>query len=266
MSEASGPVAAEQKIAHRAAAPDHCDGRRCPRGRARPAAQMRHHAPRARHGRPSAAAAAPGRVRGPRPHHRRPAALGRQRGRDLDPHGRSLQPVRTRRSARVSTRQLAAAGLSRAKIRTLRAIADACSNGLDLAGLDGASEEQVHAALTEVVGIGPWTADVYIMFCLGRADGWAPGDLALQIAAQRAMGLDERPSADDAQGDRRALAALARRGGAAAVGLLRGAQTEGLGGAGLDATSSTDHASSLAAQRPHRWWCCCTAMAPTATT
>jgi DNA-3-methyladenine glycosylase II len=92
--------------------------------------------------------------------------------------------------------QLAGAGLSRPKIRTLRAIADACTNGLDLAGLDGASEEQVHAALTEVVGIGPWTADVYIMFCLGRADGWAPGDLALQIAAQRAMGLDERPGAD----------------------------------------------------------------------
>ena len=91
--------------------------------------------------------------------------------------------------------QLAAAGLSRPKIRTLRAIADACCNGLDLAGLDGASEEQVHAALTEVVGIGPWTADVYIMFCLGRADGWAAGDLALQIAAQQALELEERPSA-----------------------------------------------------------------------
>ena len=96
----------------------------------------------------------------------------------------------------LSDPQLAAAGLSRPKIRTLRAIADACTNGLDLAGLDGASEEQVHAALTEVVGIGPWTADVYIMFCLGRADGWAPGDLALQIAAQKAMGLDERLGAD----------------------------------------------------------------------
>ena len=92
--------------------------------------------------------------------------------------------------------ELAAAGLSRPKIRTLRAIADACTRGLDLAGFDAASEEQVHAALTEVVGIGPWTADVYIMFCLGRADGWAPGDLALQVAAQRAMGLDERPNAD----------------------------------------------------------------------
>jgi DNA-3-methyladenine glycosylase II len=92
--------------------------------------------------------------------------------------------------------QLAAVGLSRPKIRTLRALADACLNGLDLTRLDSFSDEQVRAALTEVVGIGPWTADVYVMFCLGRADGWAPGDLALQIAAQRAMGLDERPSAD----------------------------------------------------------------------
>jgi DNA-3-methyladenine glycosylase II len=99
----------------------------------------------------------------------------------------------------VSDEVLAAAGLSRAKIRALRAIADACGNGLDLAGLDAASDEQVHAALTEVVGIGPWTADVYIMFCLGRADGWAPGDLALQIAAQRAMDLNERPSIDALQ-------------------------------------------------------------------
>jgi DNA-3-methyladenine glycosylase II len=90
-------------------------------------------------------------------------------------------------------KQLAKAGLSRPKIRTLRAISEACANGLDLARLAHASDEEVHAALTEVLGIGPWTADIYIMFCLGRADGWAPGDLALQVAAQRALELDERP-------------------------------------------------------------------------
>ena len=89
--------------------------------------------------------------------------------------------------------QLAGAGLSRAKIRTLRAIAEACGNGLDLAGFDNHSEEQVHDALTAIPGIGPWTADVYILFCLGRADGWAGGDLALQVAAQHALGLPERP-------------------------------------------------------------------------
>jgi DNA-3-methyladenine glycosylase II len=80
----------------------------------------------------------------------------------------------------------------------------ACSGGLDLATLDRASDEAVHAALTEVVGIGPWTADVYLMFCLGRADAWAAGDLALQLAAKEAFGLDERP-------DSQALLVLAER-------------------------------------------------------
>jgi DNA-3-methyladenine glycosylase II len=89
------------------------------------------------------------------------------------------------------------AGLSRAKVRTLRAIATACCNGLDLGSLERASEEDVHAKLTQVVGIGPWTADVYIMFCLGRADGWAPGDLALQMATQHALGLATRPDPNE---------------------------------------------------------------------
>jgi len=98
---------------------------------------------------------------------------------------------------RLTDKTLAGAGLSRPKIRTLRAIATACADGLDLAALESASDEEVHAALTAVVGIGPWTADVYIMFCLGRADGWAPGDLALQIAMQQALALAERPGKDD---------------------------------------------------------------------
>jgi DNA-3-methyladenine glycosylase II len=98
---------------------------------------------------------------------------------------------------RLTDTALADAGLSRPKIRTLRAIATACSNGLNLAALDDASDAQIHAALTEVVGIGPWTADIYIMFCLGRADAWAPGDLALQIAVQRAMALAERPDKEE---------------------------------------------------------------------
>jgi DNA-3-methyladenine glycosylase II len=96
----------------------------------------------------------------------------------------------------LEDRQLAAVGLSRAKIRTLRAVAAACAGSLDLDRLGAAAEVEIHAALTEVVGIGPWTADVYIMFCLGRADGWASGDLALQIAAQQALRLRKRPDRD----------------------------------------------------------------------
>ena len=93
----------------------------------------------------------------------------------------------------LEDKHLVGAGLSGPKIRTLRAIAAACSGGLDLTRLEQASEEEIHDALTKVTGIGPWTADVFILFCLGRADGWAPGDLALQVAAQRALDLAERP-------------------------------------------------------------------------
>jgi DNA-3-methyladenine glycosylase II len=97
----------------------------------------------------------------------------------------------------VTDKALAGAGLSRPKVRTLRAVAAACADGLDLEALAHASDEEVHGALTAVVGIGPWTADIYIMFCLGRADGWAPGDLALQVAAQQALALAERPGKDE---------------------------------------------------------------------
>jgi DNA-3-methyladenine glycosylase II len=93
---------------------------------------------------------------------------------------------------------LRAAGLSVGKVRTLRAAAAAVLEGrLDLEKLARRSEEEVHEALTAVTGIGPWTADIYIMFCLGRADGFAPGDLALQVALQMAAGLEARPNAKE---------------------------------------------------------------------
>lgn len=109
----------------------------------------------------------------------------------------AVQPFEPQVLLALDDRQLVAAGLSRPKIRTLRAVATAATSagGLDLARLDLLPEAEVHAALTAVSGIGPWTADIYLMFCLGRADGWAPGDLALQLAAQQAFGLDERPDA-----------------------------------------------------------------------
>ncbi|MDX2155945.1 MAG: DNA-3-methyladenine glycosylase 2 family protein [Hyphomicrobiaceae bacterium] len=95
----------------------------------------------------------------------------------------------------ASDTTLRAAGLSTGKVRTLRAIAAAVAEqGLDLSALHDCTDEEVHAALTAITGIGPWTADIYIMFCLGRADGFAPGDLALQIALQMAAGLDARPT------------------------------------------------------------------------
>ena len=90
---------------------------------------------------------------------------------------------------------LRAAGLSASKVRTLRAISEAVVNGLDLEGMSGSTDETVREALMQITGIGPWTADIYLMFCLGRADGFAPGDLALQVAAQHAFEFEVRPNA-----------------------------------------------------------------------
>jgi DNA-3-methyladenine glycosylase II len=92
---------------------------------------------------------------------------------------------------------LRSAGLSRGKILTLRAAAEAVAAGrLDFGRLALAPSEELRAALIAVRGIGPWTADIFDMFCLGRRDAFAPGDLALQVAAQMAMRLDARPGAE----------------------------------------------------------------------
>ena len=85
---------------------------------------------------------------------------------------------------------LRALGLSRQKARYAKALADA---GIDFAALRDAPNDQVIAALTAVTGIGVWTAEIYAMFSLGRADVFAPGDLALQEAARILYDLPERP-------------------------------------------------------------------------
>lgn len=93
---------------------------------------------------------------------------------------------------------LRAAGLSAAKMRTLRALAAAVAGGLDLDALAAAPAEAAHAALTAVHGIGPWTADLYLLFCLGHADIFPAGDLALRSAITHGLALGERPSVREA--------------------------------------------------------------------
>ncbi|MEM1345357.1 MAG: DNA-3-methyladenine glycosylase 2 family protein [Pseudomonadota bacterium] len=82
-------------------------------------------------------------------------------------------------------------GLSRPKIRYLRAIAAA---DLDYPALAAMPEPEAVATLTAIPGIGVWTAEVYLMFAIGRADVFAPGDLALQEGARMLFDLPERPS------------------------------------------------------------------------
>jgi DNA-3-methyladenine glycosylase II len=90
--------------------------------------------------------------------------------------------------------QLREDGVSRQKDRYLRALAEAVlGGGLDLGGLGSLDDEDVRAALTALPGIGPWTADVYLLACLGRPDLWPVGDRALQVAAAEALGLDSTP-------------------------------------------------------------------------
>jgi len=85
---------------------------------------------------------------------------------------------------------LRAVGLSRQKMRYARALAEARIN---YAALRTQPTEDVIATLVEVPGIGIWTAEIYAMFSLGRADVFAPGDLALQEAAKVLFDLPERP-------------------------------------------------------------------------
>jgi DNA-3-methyladenine glycosylase II len=94
--------------------------------------------------------------------------------------------------------ELRAAGLSAPKMRTLRAIAAAvASEALPLDRLGEIDADAAHDALTAVKGIGPWTADIYLLFCLGHPDAFPAGDLALQEAARLAYRLDARPNGQD---------------------------------------------------------------------
>jgi DNA-3-methyladenine glycosylase II len=105
-----------------------------------------------------------------------------------------LGPLTPERVLAASDEEMRLSGLSRPKQRTLRAVAAAIAEGrLDLARLEAASPEGVHEHMTAVSGIGPWTADVYLLFCLGHRDGFAAGDLAVQEAAKVAFGLPVRP-------------------------------------------------------------------------
>jgi DNA-3-methyladenine glycosylase II len=94
------------------------------------------------------------------------------------------------RVADASEDELRAVGLSRQKIRYAGALARA---GIDYGALGGMPDAEVIATLIAVPGVGRWTAEIYAMFSLGRADVFAAGDLALQQAARGLFDLDARP-------------------------------------------------------------------------
>ena len=87
-------------------------------------------------------------------------------------------------------------GFSRQKARYVRALATALEDGsLDLAAVALLADDEVRRALVALPGIGPWTAEVYLMFCAGHPDVFPSADVALQASLAKAFGLQQRPSA-----------------------------------------------------------------------
>ena len=107
----------------------------------------------------------------------------------------AVDPMTPATLLRIHPRRLRTIGLSKQKALYARELAKALERGEpDLTTLHALSDEEAIAALTQVKGIGRWTAEIYLLFALGRADVMPADDLALQVAAQRIKKLDQRPS------------------------------------------------------------------------
>jgi DNA-3-methyladenine glycosylase II len=106
----------------------------------------------------------------------------------FDPfHHDALRKARADRLGRL--------GLSGAKIKTLKNLArELAAERLNLEALAEQDADTAHATLTKLHGIGPWTADVYLLFCLGHGDAWPAGDVAIQEAIKVGFGLKTRPT------------------------------------------------------------------------
>jgi DNA-3-methyladenine glycosylase II len=110
----------------------------------------------------------------------------------------AFDPLDPDRVRRARTERLGRIGLSGAKIRAFKAIATAIhKEGLDLDALADLPADDAHRALTALHGVGPWTADIYLLFCLGHADAWPAGDLAVQEAVRLGFHLKARPTAKE---------------------------------------------------------------------
>jgi DNA-3-methyladenine glycosylase II len=97
---------------------------------------------------------------------------------------------------RARTDRLGRLGLSAAKIKTLKLLArELAAERVNLDVLAEEDADAAHHTLTALHGIGPWTADVYLLFCLGHGDAWPAGDLAVQEAIKIGLDLKMRPTA-----------------------------------------------------------------------
>lgn len=121
-------------------------------------------------------------------------AAGRAALKRLEGLAGRLTPARVRT---LGPGRIRSAGVTRQKTRYLVALADAVDRGtLRVGALSRLGDEAVRKRLTAIVGIGPWTADVYLLMALRRADVWPSGDLALAKATQALKGLPNLPTSD----------------------------------------------------------------------
>lgn len=107
-----------------------------------------------------------------------------------------LHPFEAATVGATSIDVLKAAGLSTAKARCFKTLAEWHGDGrLDLQGLSTVNDEMARKLLLALPGIGPWTADIYLLTALGRPDIFPSGDRALQLAAQHLLAMPEAPDA-----------------------------------------------------------------------
>ncbi len=105
-------------------------------------------------------------------------------------------PVTAQTYAAFQPDIIATFGLSRAKASTLKSLSSAVLSGaIDLDGICTIEGEEALRQLIALPGIGPWTAEVYLMFCAGHADIFPSGDVALQASVGRAFAMETRPVA-----------------------------------------------------------------------
>ncbi len=136
-----------------------------------------------------------GRVSRPAAGDRRPADLEPGGRRDLGPGARAARRAGAGGLAALSDEALRGAGLSRPKVAHARSLAAAFLDGtLEQARLDRLDDEAAIAAIAAVRGMGPWTAEVYLLFALGRHDVFPAADLALAAAAADLKRLAARPT------------------------------------------------------------------------
>tara|TARA_Y100001960_G_C14760505_1_gene873829 strand:- start:2283 stop:2864 length:582 start_codon:yes stop_codon:yes gene_type:complete len=113
----------------------------------------------------------------------------------LDDHARG---VTADKICRFNDKTLRKCGLSRSKVKYAKITANAvCKGELDLKQLESLSDELVRSKLISYKGIGPWTAEVYLMFALKRPDVFPSGDLALAISVKDLLHLDVKPNPNE---------------------------------------------------------------------